>query len=98
MSTWLDEQDQAKVTAALEKFRASTDHIAESAKRYGGDDERFDFWLYLIDRKVSRALGLSIFDLVDGPWRDYYDSGLSPMAAFSSYREDGYDELLSMVE
>lgn len=41
----------------------------------------FDAWMELVDRAVQKRTGLSIHDLEDQPFADWYEDGISPDAA-----------------
>jgi hypothetical protein len=80
-SSWLDTRDQAKVTDLIEKLRAQnwTVWVTDYAHYAGGaEDERYLAWLYLTDRECLTAVGVSIFDLSDPKYGDFYESGMSP--------------------
>jgi hypothetical protein len=93
--TWLDEQDQSKVEAALEKFRTSPSY--EDAMRYAYGHERFAFWMHMADRTMIRRLGLGIHDIGDWNWRDAFDEGESPTAALMEAlaADDTYSAMFS---
>ena len=38
----------------------------------------FDLWMNRVDQFVTHSTGLSIHDLSDLPFRDYFDDGMSP--------------------
>ena len=82
MSTWLDTRPAQSVSDAVEAIvqaaQTQTDHRAVEAIRYSGGDARFALWLYLIDQRISRRYGLSLWDLEDWMSRDAYDAGMSP--------------------
>lgn len=75
--SWLDTQPEDKVAQALAKREGATDRAAS----YSGGDARFGLWLALVDSKVSRAVGLGLFDLGDCNLRDMYDDDMGPTAA-----------------
>lgn len=52
------------------------------------DDPEFKDWLMRVDLHAERALGLSIMDLPDALWRDWYDDGLSPRDALVAFGEE----------
>ena len=41
----------------------------------------YEDWKIAVDKAVSYALGLSVDDLPDCPFYDWYDDGMSPAAA-----------------
>ena len=45
------------------------------------DQPTFDQWMSRIDRLVSRVIGLSIYDLDDCRYRDWYDERIRPIHA-----------------
>lgn len=45
----------------------------------------FDLWLHEVDMIVSKAVGMSVHDLPDLPFRDSFDSGDSPEEFASEY-------------
>jgi len=58
------------------------------------DDDRptFEEWMSRIDRLVSRVVGLSIYDLDDCLFRDWYDDRLRPIhAANKALKHAGAD-------
>jgi hypothetical protein len=53
----------------------------------------FDQWMDKVDRLVTAALGLSVHDLPDCCYRDWYDEGLTPrQAARRAIRNANYEE------
>jgi hypothetical protein len=80
--TWIDDreaQEPEKIRAALANYaeRRSTLRVAE----HDGGDDRFGLWLALVDARITRRVGLGLFDLGDWNIRDAYDSGSSPADA-----------------
>jgi hypothetical protein len=73
---WLATRDPAKIADVLAQMPADSEH-----RRYGNDDPYFALYLYLADRKCTRAIGLSIFDLADHTWHDAYTDGSTPSQA-----------------
>lgn len=69
------------MTSAMQDYATSTHWQVIAAKRYAGDDDEFGLWIALVDRYIFRACGFSLHDLEDMPYRDWYDSGLSPSEA-----------------
>ena len=47
-----------------------------------GESTSFEGWMKKLDALFSAKLGLSIHDVEDMPFRDWYDSGMSPEEAF----------------
>lgn len=41
----------------------------------------FDAWMKLVDSLVQRKTGLSVYDLPDCAYRDWYDDGKTPASA-----------------
>lgn len=41
----------------------------------------FEAWMIQVDLKVQARLGISVHDLPDCPFRDWYDSRVSPAKA-----------------
>lgn len=69
-----------KLAAALNDFGA--DHL-----RYASGDRGFAMFLLAADARSRRHHGVSIFDLEDALWRDFYDEGLSPAEALDAARD-----------
>lgn len=57
--------------------------------RYADGDRRFAAFLLAADTLARRRLGVSIFDLEDACWRDFYDDGMTPGEALRTAREAG---------
>jgi hypothetical protein len=95
MGTWLDEQPADKRDALLAQYR---EHRARMrVAEHDGGDERFGVWLALVDRRITRAVGIGLFDLADWNMRDAHDDGMSPReAALEALRSD--DLYASLVE
>jgi exopolysaccharide biosynthesis protein len=55
--------------------------------RYAAGDPDFAMFLLVADAAAGRRLGVSIFDLPDACWRDFYDDGLTPMEAVATASE-----------
>tara|TARA_S200002703_G_scaffold38319_1_gene33591 strand:+ start:718 stop:948 length:231 start_codon:yes stop_codon:yes gene_type:complete len=49
------------------------------------------------DILMSRVSGLGIHDLADARWRDYFEEGLSPLAALRQANEDSWDSEMDAV-
>jgi hypothetical protein len=93
--TWLDTQDTGKVQEWQAAYRtlASLSHIRE----YDGGDERFGVWLALVNARLTRGVGVGLFDLADWNMRDAYEDGMSPReAALEALRND--DTFAGLVE
>lgn len=55
--------------------------------------DNFDKWLNQCNRVTMAKLhGISLHDMPDASWRDYYDSGLTPTEAFEAAMEDYWIE------
>jgi hypothetical protein len=87
MSTWIDtreQQDPQKIADALASYRrhkaAGTGPAARVGEHDTGD-ERYGLWLALVDARLSRAVGVGLFDLGDWNMRDAYEDGMSPRDA-----------------
>lgn len=51
----------------------------------------FEQWMQKVDSKVGAMTGLSVHDLADQPFRDWFDDGMSPReAALETLENDGY--------
>ena len=50
----------------------------------------FETWMQQVDELVQRAVGLSVHDLADAPWRDYFESELTPSQALEVAIADEY--------
>lgn len=51
----------------------------------------FDQWLQAVDLAVSAIAGVSVHDLADQPFRDWYDDEMSPQeAARTMLEEEGF--------
>jgi hypothetical protein len=46
-----------------------------------GDDAAFKVWMGKVNAKVGQKYGLSVDDLPDCPFMDWFDDGMSPAAA-----------------
>lgn len=50
----------------------------------------FDEWMYAVDRFCEHIAGLSVYDLSDQCYRDWYDRGMkAATAARQAIRADG---------
>lgn len=90
MASWLDAQPKEKIDAALERFRMSSGYH-RYMDYYG--DERFALFMTLVDRRLTRILGLGSMDLADFNSWDCYESGMSPAEAAEEclYAQDGIE-------
>lgn len=51
----------------------------------------FKQWMAQVNREVSRIAGLSVYDLADQPFRDWYEDGLTPAeAAEETLMDEGF--------
>lgn len=92
--SWLTEnKSMDEITGALEQLRGT--ELYAQAVDYAGGDEWFGLWLWLVNRRVSRAAGVSLWDLGDCMLRDAYDAGVSPAQAARDALAG--DELFSFV-
>ena len=41
----------------------------------------FDGWMAAVDAECERRYGVSVYDLADCPFHDWYDDGVSPKSA-----------------
>jgi hypothetical protein len=73
--------------ARIEAFWHSDSAHARELRSYARGDQRFAYWMYLVDRRLSRACGLTSTDMEDHTWRDAYDDGLSPREALADALE-----------
>ena len=46
-----------------------------------GDNPTFEQWMARVDRVILTSIGISIHDLPDCPFRDWYDDRLRPVRA-----------------
>ena len=51
----------------------------------------FADWLAAIDTLLLAAAGVSMLDIGDGPWADYFADGLSPADALDAFAADWDD-------
>lgn len=93
--TWIDSQPAEKIEAALQRMREHPERF-ERTSAYAGGDERFGLWLALVNKRLSNAVGLGLFDLGDWNIRDAYDDGMSPReaAAETLRNDDTYSVLI----
>jgi hypothetical protein len=69
------------------KLAAALDDIGADHLRYAADDRGFAMFLLVTDYRCCRHHCVSIFDLEDALWRDFYDEGLSPAEALDAARD-----------
>ena len=51
----------------------------------------FDSWMNTVDREIQNRAGLSVHDLADQPFRDWYDDGMWPEdAAEETLEAEGF--------
>ena len=50
----------------------------------------FNAWLIACDSLIYDALGVSLHDLIDCTWRDWYDDGLTPCQATADILDNPY--------
>lgn len=48
----------------------------------------FSTWMRLVDRKIQARAGVSVYDLADKPFREWYDDGMDPDEAVEEILED----------
>jgi hypothetical protein len=53
-----------------------------------GTTDTFGKWMRAVDVAVMRVIGLSIHDLADQPFRDWYEDGITPTQAARLALED----------
>jgi len=51
---------------------------------------KFDEWMREVDSHVGSLVMLSVHDLPDAPWWDYWHDGLEPADAVTAAVDDGY--------
>lgn len=78
--TWLDEQPGDRVATWAATIKANPERYGR-VTRYADGDDAFAVWLVLVDRRITRAVGVGLFDLADWPMRDAYEGGMSPREA-----------------
>jgi hypothetical protein len=79
--SWLDTKPPVEVDDAVEKLFEDGTLRARYVDEYASGDVRFGLWLYLVDARLARGLGVSHRDLSDWTWRDAFDEGMSPKEA-----------------
>jgi len=76
--------------APIEEPSTFSIDLAEFASRYGGTSPSFIRWRAAVDARVSAMTGLSLDDLSDCCYRDWYEQGMKPArAARRAIREAG---------
>lgn len=80
--SWIDVQREAigskNVDGLLTKF--ALNHPTYVRENAGGDRE-FGLWLFMVDRKMRRLVGIGHRDIADWHWHDAFDDGVSPSEA-----------------
>jgi hypothetical protein len=71
----------AAMANRLDDLIANNPREVREARKYAGEDEGFLRWLLVANAYASRK-GIGLFDLADCPFRDWYDDGIEPLAAF----------------
>jgi hypothetical protein len=66
---------------------ALLDELGAEHLRYAGGDRGFAVFVLVADAVCRRRLGVSIFDLEDACWRDFFDDGLTPGEALRAARD-----------
>lgn len=83
-------RDTLRMTPAMARVMGGMTHeeAREVIRRLGGAQPKrrnprlsFEAWMREVDAAVSRRMGLSVYDLPDVPFRDWYDDGTSPRSA-----------------
>ena len=54
-----------------------------------GTNGSFDLWMQRVDAAVQRQVGVSVYDLPDCCFRDWYDDDLTPNEAAEVAIENG---------
>lgn len=87
----LDDMDNPAGWIVLKHRNATVGRRRKSARTRKVAKASFDEWMAKVDAVCQRKVGLSIHDLADLPFRDYYDDGMTPSAVVSqALREEGY--------
>lgn len=50
----------------------------------------FTAWLERADKLFTAKTGLSIHDMEDAPWFDYFEDGLTPAQALTAARQEWF--------
>ncbi len=58
-----------------------------------GDNPTFEEWMQRVDRVVTRAVGLSVYDLPDCRYRDWYQERMRPVWAANEALKRATDEM-----
>lgn len=56
-----------------------------------GNRLSFRYWMNRVDILVTVSTGLSAHDLPDRPYRDWYDSGMSPAEAAREVSAEAFE-------
>lgn len=69
------------------------DEIKATRNKYFkyASDSGYDRWIDDVDSIFEGEFGLSIYDLPDLPWVDYYEDGFDPESAIEAAMEDNPD-------
>lgn len=76
--TWFDTlttKEQTKLTELLDQ------PTGRDARDYARGDVGFGCWLLYSDALCRKGFGVSIFDLADQTWRDWYEDEIDPVGA-----------------
>lgn len=63
-------------------------------------DSDFNQWMRRVNSIVENAIGLGVMDLPDAPYRDYFDSEMTPAEAVEDAAElwwDMNDDILGLL-
>ena len=79
-------------TVPADRIGAYLELIATSSRYanhldYARGDVPFALWLALTDRRVTRRVGLGIFDLADTTLADFFEDGMTPAEAADAVLE-----------
>ena len=61
-------------------------------------DHNFKEWMGIVDRKIQGLTGMSVDDLPDQCYRDWFDSGMTASEAAREIMENECEELLDMED
>lgn len=45
------------------------------------EDQKFKYWIDKVDTEVEKRVCMSVHDLPDCPYRDWYEDGVTPVQA-----------------
>lgn len=45
------------------------------------EDQKFKYWIDKVDTEVEKRVCMSVHDLPDCPYRDWFEDGVSPVSA-----------------